>query len=164
MTNAQFSATLQMFDANGVTIPNLDNYTLPVSGLYTIVVDASGSQTGTAILTLYDVPSDFSGNATINGAAVTATTTVPGQNANLTFSGTSAQLVTVRVTNNTMATFPNSVSVALINPDGSVLTSFNGLGNFNLTQKTLPATGTYRVSINPSGPGTGSITINVTSP
>jgi YD repeat-containing protein len=164
MTNAQFFGSVNVFDSNGVIIPNLDNYTLPSSGVYTIVVDPSGAETGTANLTLYDVPSDFSGTVTINGAPVTVTTTVPGQNANLTFSGTSGQLVTVRVTNNTMTPFPQALSVALINPDGTVLTSFNGGANFDLSQKTLPAPGTYRISINPSGPGTGNATISVTSP
>jgi hypothetical protein len=80
----------------------------------------------------------------------------------LTFGGTAGQLVTVRITNNTLG-----VVVKLLNPNGTTLTSTtSGASAFNLAQKTLGTTGTYSITIDPT-PTTvnpGNITISVTSP
>jgi hypothetical protein len=112
-------------------------------------------------LTLYDVPADVAGAVTIGGPAVQVTITVPGQNGSLTFNGTSGQQVTVRVTNNTMST----VTVKLLKPDGTTLTSkTSSSSSFNLTTQTLPTTGTYTITIDPSGANTGSMNVSVTSP
>ena len=60
---------------------------------------------------------------------MTVTTTVPGQNATVTFSGTTAQQITVTFTNNSMGT----VTAKLFKPDGSQLTSMTSSGsNFSL--------------------------------
>jgi len=55
--------------------------------------------------------------------------------------------------------------VRLLKPDGSQLTSsFSSSSSFNLTQQTLPTTGTYTIVIDPSGTNTGSMNVSVTSP
>ena len=61
--------------------------TLPVAGTYKIKLDPIGANTGSATLKLYTVPADISTTVTKNGATVTPTTTVPGQNATVTFTG-----------------------------------------------------------------------------
>ena len=66
----------------------LDTTVLPVAGTYTFVIDPSGAATGSLSFTAYDVPADPSSAITAGGPAVTLTTTVPGQNANATFTGT----------------------------------------------------------------------------
>ena len=91
---------------------------------------------------------DVSGSVTINGSAFALTTTVPGQNANITFSGTASQLATVRIANSTFS----CVTVTLLKPDGTSLTStFTCSGTFNLSQQTLPTTGTYTIKVDPNG-------------
>ena len=139
-----------------------DVTSLSQNGTYTIRVNPT-PYTGSITLTLYLVPPDFTGSVTLNGTPpLTVTTTVLGQNANVTFSANAGQPATVKVTNNTMG----NVTVSLINPSGATITSTtSSAASFNLTAQTsLPATGTYTVSINPSGTNTGSMGINVTSP
>ena len=139
----------------------IDAKTLPVAGTYTVLVDPYNSNTGSATVTLYDVPADAAASTTINADAVGVTTTVPGQNARVTFDATSGQQVTVRITNNTVGT----VTVKLLRPDGTQqTTASSSASSFNLTTQTLTSTGTYTVSIDPSGSRTGSMSVRVTSP
>jgi uncharacterized protein YhfF len=140
----------------------IDVRTLPTTGTYTILVDPQGTSTGSITLTLYDVPADATGSLSIGGSAVSIANTVPGQNAQLTFSGTSSQQATVHLTGSTMGT----VTITLKKPDGTTLTSstlFSG-SSLNLSTQTLPTTGTYTILIDPNGATTGSITVNVTNP
>jgi hypothetical protein len=136
-----------------------DTQVLPVAGTYTILVDPFDTSTGNITLTLYDVPADATSTATVGGSAVTVTTTVPGQNATVTFSGSAAQQITVTFTNNSMGT----VTAKLLEPDGSQLTSTISSGSsFTLgAAQTLPTTGTYTVSIDASGAATGSLTVAI---
>lgn len=142
--------------------PFLDPQTLPSTGTYSIVVNPQGTNTGSITLTLYDVPADAGSSISIGGSAVTVTTTVPGQNGQLTFSGTSGQQVTVHITSSTLGNFP----VSLLKPDGTTLTSANSFWNtsFDLATQTLPSTGTYTIRIDPSGATTGTLNVTVTSP
>ena len=146
------------YDASGGFI---DVQTLPVAGTYTVLADPWDTSTGSVTLTLYNVPADAANTATVNGPTVGVTTTVPGQNAQVTFAGTAGQQATVRLTNNAMGT----VTVRLFKPDGTQLTSTVSLSSsFNLATQTLPTTGTYKITIDPSGTGTGGISVSVTSP
>lgn len=135
--------------------------TLTATGTHAVVADPLEANTGTHTLTLYDVPNDSTGTMTINGGSVPASFT-PGQNASRTFSGTIGQLVTVRITSNTV---PGSTTVKLLKPDGSELTSTSSIfSSFNLSQQTLPVTGTYTVFMNPSGANSGSMNVAATEP
>jgi YD repeat-containing protein len=134
--------------------------TLTDTGTHTVKVDPSDWNTGTAVVTLYNVPADLSGTLTVNATATNVSLSTPGQNATYTFSGTASQLITVRITSNNMG-----VTVKLLKPDGTTLTqSISGSTNFNLTQQTLPTTGTYSVVIDPSTTSTGSLNVQVTNP
>jgi YD repeat-containing protein len=137
-----------------------DVQTLAATGVYTILVDPQSSDIGSMTLTLNNVPADFVGTVTIGGPAVSVTTTVAGQNARLTFSGTSGQQATVHVTSNTMG----FVRVTLLKPDGTSLTSTFTSGSFNLATQTLPVTGTYTITIDPDSFNTGSMSVSVTNP
>jgi hypothetical protein len=98
---------------------------------------------------------------TINGGAV-GLTLAPGQNGTRTFSGTSGQQVTVHITNSSINGLP---VVRLLKPDGTELTSGSSFwANFDLSQQTLPVTGTYTVSVNPSDAYSGSMNLSVTAP
>ena len=58
----------------------IDARTLPADGTYTLVVDPQGTATGSATLTLYDVPPDASGSIvpeTLKGAAILSPASAP---------------------------------------------------------------------------------------
>lgn len=139
----------------------IDLTTLPQSGSYTIIFNPSGANIGSATFTLYDVPADIAATTVIGAAALTVTTTVPAQNAIVSFSGAAGQQVTVRVTGNTMG----CPVFSLRKPDGSTLVSTTACGaSQNLAQQVLATAGTYSVKADPSGANIGSANIAVTSP
>jgi hypothetical protein len=139
----------------------IDVKTLPATGTYTIVVDPLGSATGNLTLTLYDVPADTTGTVSIGGSSVSVSLGTPAQKGTLTFTGSASQQVTVRMTSNTFG----SVTVKLLKPDGSQLTSGTSSSSiFNLATQTLPTTGTYTIVVDPAGVNTGSISVSVTNP
>ncbi len=151
----------QLDSALVVTTGFIDTITLPATETYTVLTDPLTASTGSLTLTLYDVV-DATGSVTHGGSAVTVTLSTPGQNGSLTFSGTASTQATVQITNNTTGA---CVAVVLKKPDGSTLTSTSSCAaNFNLSQQTLPSTGTYTITINPSGSGTGSLDVRVTNP
>jgi YD repeat-containing protein len=145
----------------GTTGGFIDVQTLATTGTYTIVVDPQNADTGSMTLTLHDVPADTTGTVTIGGAAVSVAIGTPGQNGSLTFTGTSGQQATVRITSNTMS----FVRVSLFRPDGTQMTTlFTSSSSFNLATQSLTATGTYTIKIDPDSSNTGSMNVSVTNP
>lgn len=137
----------------------LDTRTLSEDGTYTILAQASGS-TGSVAITLYDVAHDFTSSITPDGPPVVVKLTIPGQNAELTFSGISGEHVSLNLAN---GTFPFcSPNVSIIKPDGTILFSATcfGPGGF-IPAQTLPSTGTYTFLLTMADAGTGSITANL---
>ena len=83
------------------------------------------------------------------------TTTIPGQNARLTFSGTSGQRVVHSAT-----TFSVCWNLAVVKPDGTNLSStFTCGSSLFIDPLQLPVSGTYTILIDPSGAGTGQATV-----
>jgi YD repeat-containing protein len=144
----------------------IDVRTLPATGTYTITVDPVDIATSSLTLTLYDVPADASGSVSIGGSAATVTTSTPGQNGAVTFTGTASQQVTVHVTNNPWTSLFSGPTLKLLDTNGStVLTSTTSSNSsFNLSTVTLPSSGTYTIVIDPADVLTGSINVSVTSP
>jgi predicted small integral membrane protein len=138
-----------------------DTLTLPTTGTYTIYLNPFRSDTGSMTFHLTNVPADATGSVTINGSAITVTTTAEGQNASVTFNGTSGQTATVHFTSNSMGL----VLVTLKRPNNTTLTSSqSSSASFNLSPQTLPTTGSYTIYIDPSAANVGSINVSVTSP
>jgi YD repeat-containing protein len=135
----------------------LDVQTLATTGTYTILVDPKDGGTGATTLTLYDVPADVTGTITPGGAAVTVTTTVPGQNGRLTFSGTAGQRISLGQSGYNCFTATTTIQ----KPDGSTLASTCG-GAF-IDVQTLPTTGTYTILVDPIDVSTGSTTLTLYS-
>ncbi len=105
--------------------------------------------------------SEVTGTLTINAAATPVPVARAGQNARYTFAATAGQQATVRITGNTLG----SVTVNLWTPSGAYQTgTTNSVASFNLSTVTLGTTGTYTVTINPTGLSTGSLNVQVTSP
>jgi hypothetical protein len=139
----------------------VDTRTLGQSGLYTIIVDPDIANTGSATLSLFDVPTDPVVPIVLGGPAGTLSLGTPGQNGSLTFNGTGGQQVTVHVTGNTAST----ITVRLLRPDGTIMTTtVSAAASFNLTTQTLPVAGTYTITVDPSGSNKGNINVNVTTP
>lgn len=144
----------------GTTGEFFDAISLSVAGTYTIVVDPDAANTGHITLTLYDVPADFTTTITPGGASVTASVTIPGQNAQLTFSGTAGQRVSLKISSVSMTGGSGYVEVSTKNPDGSLLgsaTTLSASGGF-IDVQTLPTSGTYTVFLNPRDCSIGSAT------
>jgi len=138
----------------------LDTLTLATAGTYTLWVQHYSTNVGSETLQLYNVV-DATGTVTVGGVATTVTISTPGQNAQLTFGGTSGQQVTVHITNNVIGT----MTVNLLDPSGNTLTStYTSGSSFDLATQTLSTTGTYTISIDPYGASTGTVSVNVTSP
>ena len=128
---------------------------LPIGGTYKVVVDPQSSTLGSITVGLYLVPADSTGTITL-GTPLTVTTTVPGSNATRTFTGTLNQRVSLNITNVTMS----SVKLIVRQPNGStILQDTVGADGDFVEPLTLPATGTYTVTIDPQGAATGSVTL-----
>ena len=131
---------------------------LPTTGTYSIVIDPYVQRSGNMTVTLSE---DLAPALTINASALTLQFNRVGLNAYSSFSGTSGQQVTVRITNNLMG----NVTVKLLKPDGTQVTSSSSSSaSFNLATQTLSTTGTYRIVIDPNTISTQSLGISVTSP
>ncbi|MDQ3777917.1 MAG: hypothetical protein M3310_03485, partial [Actinomycetota bacterium] len=137
----------------------IDTKVLPVSGTYAIVVDPQSSATGSVTLTLYNVPADVSRTIVPGGSAVTVTTTVPGQNAKVTFAGTAGRRISLNAGSVTMS----SAKVSILAPGGTTLVPATtvGTGGAFIDTKTLASTGTYTIVVDPQSTATGSMTLTL---
>ena len=170
--NSLYSSTVKVSllkpDLTSLTSPpivvgGLDGFiepqTLPANGTYTVLVDPQFSDVGSIDVQVYLVPNDVTGTIS-SGTPVTVTTTMPGQNAVYTFTGSSTQRVSVNLSNVTYG----SAKVSILKPDLTNLTSPlfvpNTFGNFVEPVK-LPANGTYRVVVDPTGASTGSTDVGL---
>ncbi|MGH9203839.1 MAG: hypothetical protein ACRD2A_21640, partial [Vicinamibacterales bacterium] len=138
----------------------IDTNVLVTSGTYAVIVNPVGAATGNMTLTLYDVPTDLIGTITPGGAPVTVSIGAIGQNAKLTFDGSIGQRISLRVSSVTIT----SVAVSILSPtgipiSGGTLTVGTSGGFIDL--KTLQATGTFAISVNPASTNTGSLTLTL---
>jgi len=141
----------------------LDTTVLPVAGTgtYTFVVDPSGVSTGALHFTAHDVPADPSVAITAGGPPVTLTTTVAGQNAFATFTGTIGQKVSVLVSN---VLNVDPAELDLLNPSGShaiaapvTVTS----GGAWMQTVTLSQNGVYKILLDPLLANAGSADVQL---
>jgi YD repeat-containing protein len=139
----------------------LDSTTLAQTGTYTIFID-SGDATGSMTLALYNAPTQIGTIASPspgNPGSATVTSSAPGQDTKLTFSGSTGQQLSLVVSNNSISGGP---VVTIYNPDGSQLASTQVWptgGNF-VDSTTLQQTGTYTIFID-TGSSTGSMTLTL---
>ena len=136
----------------------IDLQVLPVSGTYQIAFDPSGTETGTAALTLHDVPPDASADIIPGGAPVTVTPTVLGQNAQARFNGSAGQRVSLKVS---FTSTCNDISIQ--NPDGTYLLSPTATCSTTYFSdvRVLPAAGVYVITVNPRDTNLGSATLTL---
>ncbi|MGH2651716.1 MAG: hypothetical protein ACRDHK_10955, partial [Actinomycetota bacterium] len=155
----------------GTTGGFIDTVTLPTAGTYTIVTDPEDTATGSATLTLYDVPADPAPGMTPGGPAATVSISTPGQNARPAFTGSAGQRVSLKLTGvtvaNSFSTGPQnaccSLKVSILKPDGSTLVGPATLGTVGgfIDTVTLPTAGMYTILVDPVSDGTGSATLTL---
>jgi len=141
----------------------LDKRVLPETGTYTVLIDPQGTATGQVTVQTHLVPPDAAATTQPGGAAVTVGTTVPGQNAGVTFAGAASQKVSLTVSNSTFGAATSSANVSVLKPDGSSLVTAKGFGATGLFLDTfqLPTAGTYTVLIDPQLAVTGTVNVRV---
>jgi hypothetical protein len=138
----------------------LEPLTLTATGTHALLVDPDLAYTGDKPVTLHTVPADVTGTLTINGSPATVTIAAPGQNAQHTFSATSGQAITVRLTSNTVG----CLTVSLHRPDGTWVGVMSPCGATGNLAHTPTATGTYTIKADPTGANTGTFDVSVTNP
>jgi hypothetical protein len=131
---------------------------LPTTGTYTVVIAPYNGGTGSVNVTLYLF---YEQTSTItSGTPASVVINIPGQDAQLTFSGTAGQLASVQLSNSTFNGC-YSVIVSILNPDGSTLTSSNmcGQGSLFVNPVALPTSGNYTLVVAPQGGAIGSASV-----
>jgi hypothetical protein len=139
----------------------IDSTTVPVSGTYTVLVDPTGTNTGSGTVAVY-LFNNITGAITPTTPTNIATN-IPGQNILLNFSGTAGQQVSAALTSTySQGYWP--VTLTIVNPDGTTLGSNSPElgGNTSLGPLSLTMSGTYTVLIDPTGANTGSGTVTLT--
>jgi YD repeat-containing protein len=154
----------QVGTATVTTTPATLNVVNLVAGTYTVTATPTLAATGTAELTLAP---GLTGILPSDGSSTSRSGTVPGQFGYFTFSGTTGQNLGLAGTGMSLVpTSPssNTITLRVYKPDNSLLTSVNcRTSNFGcpLTLSSLPATGTYRVQLEPGSQQTVAFTLTL---
>ena len=140
----------------------VDALDIPTTGTYTLVVDPTGTSSGTASFTVYDIASDVAGSISLSSPApssATGTTTIttPGQNALITFSGTVGMRVAVAISSTTLT----GGTISILRPGGSVIKTGGLAKTAFLDGVTLDANGTHTLKLDGSDATTGTVTFTV---
>ena len=151
---------------SGVYTESFGVVMLPVTGTYTVLVSPTNDYTGNVTLRLYDVPADISATIQTDGPPVNITTSAPGQNATLVFSGVTGQPVKIRVANNTVG----KVTIQVIKPWASPLWWQNltyyltSESTFEIPVQILHSPGNYSIFIDPWEGNKGSVSVSIATP
>jgi hypothetical protein len=134
----------------------LDSTTLDQNGTWSFLFQPSDGSGGSASLQAYTFTDQTGPVADMAGKDAKLVFGKPGQNAMLTFSGTSGQRVSVYVSSSTLPGC-TAFNLSLVRPNGSTLAGpvSTCTDNAFIDATTLDATGTWTVLIDPQGPGTG---------
>ncbi|MFG1683286.1 IPT/TIG domain-containing protein, partial [Nonomuraea sp. NPDC049269] len=121
------------------------------AGTYAVLLDPQDAQTG-KVDVLASATADATAQLALDGAQGSLTTTLPGQQAAFTFTGTAGQRVFTKLGMPT-GTKACDVAASVRAPDGTELvkdTCVYAVDSF-LDTVTLPVAGTYRVAVDPKG-------------
>ena len=132
---------------------NLVNY---AAGTYTVVVTTSGAPLTGSFQMVIEPSVGGALSLTSSGAGATPySTPVPGQNAYFTFSGTAGQSLSLALSGFSLSNGVSYATVIVATPSNSTVTSANCSNSTgcDLHLRNLPVTGTYTVSVTPSGMG-----------
>ena len=146
----------------GTTGKFIEPVTLPTTGTYTVKVDPQGANTGGITLGLANFAGDTAGTITANGSSTVVTSTAPGQNGTLTFTGSVNQRIALNLASNFGTQF-SGAKVSVKSPTGTSVVAPVVVGTFGafVEPVTLTAAGTYTVKVDPDGANTGNVTLNL---
>jgi uncharacterized protein YhfF len=142
----------------------IDTKTLSTTGTHTILVDPQSNATGSMTLTLHTVPPDVTGSISAGGAPVTVTTTALGQNAQVSFTATAGQRISLEMTDVTVGTSSccsSRVSIVRSNGTNLVAPTFVGTNGGFIDTKTVTTTGTHMIVFDPQDEASGSVTLRL---
>lgn len=153
--------TAESISKNDAFIDTVALPSSPASGTYTVLVDPSGTNSGSITVTVYDL--DVADPAPLSLASLpgsqTVTTSSPGINSGITFPAVAGHKLSVKIAGNTYA----AVNVRLLKPDqtqlGNAVTYRTATGFIDAL--TVPTTGTYKLVVDPSNANTGSATFTI---
>src|SRR5262249_19340001 len=166
------SIDIRLYKADGTFLERADitlfvrHLILPETGSYTIVVRFFSAEAGSLALKMYNVPADITNTISANGSPVTVTTTVPGQDIRLTFSGSANQKISLKIGNPYIFRSLESISgpdFQLLSVRSWVVENPAGTRNEFLGTTVLPVDGTYTILAN-TGNITGSLTFTLYNP
>ncbi|RKI32396.1 hypothetical protein D7Y27_36145 [Corallococcus sp. AB004] len=149
-TDGSELASLTTNSATGYAV----DFTVPAAGTYGIDVDPYLASTGQMTLKLV---TEATGSAGSIDGAVTTVNLGAGQNGRYTFSGTTGDRLGLGITSLSMVPSGGTVAIAVLKPDGSSLVSCSITTSDNCDLPVLPVTGTYALTVNPSGAATASM-------
>ena len=144
--------------------PYLDTITLAATATYTVFIDPQITATGSVTVSINNV-ADVSGTIAIDGPPVTATTTVAGQDARLSFTTSTANQRVVLYARNVSTL---NATVHLVKPDGTdqdvlYINAYQPGQVFYLDTETLAAAGTYQLWVQHNTTNIGSETLQLAS-
>jgi YD repeat-containing protein len=142
----------------------IDTQAVNASQQYQLWVSHSSTNFGNETLQIKNVPADISHTVTVGGTAY-AFSTVIGQNANIKFSISSSEAVTVHWTS---GTYPSTLNCYMRVTGPSPSTNQVGFGNCNTATGTVSlgtiASGTYNILVDPQAQSAGGMSLTVTTP
>ena len=134
-----------------------DALILPQTGTYTLTVNGAGANVGSLSVRAYNA-SIVTQTITIGGSPTTVTMLSPGQDANVTFSGSSGQAIRLVLS----AVSITQSDVSILKPDGTTLVAPTLVTTTGKTiNTTLTSTGTHTIVVNPRAAFTGSMTLTL---
>jgi hypothetical protein len=134
------------------------------TGTYTVFINPTWGATGSLSVSINNAQDVTTPTISIGGGAVTASTTVPGQDVRLSFTATANQRIVVYATN---VSNPAAI-LNLVTPSGTNLAVMD-IGNsppgqiFFMDTQTLAAGGTYQLWVQHSGKNFGNETLQIVS-
>jgi len=138
----------------------IDGTVLPEDGQYTLVIDPGRKNVGLAQVRLVG-STDQVGQITVDGPAVNANVAKPGQVVRLSFTATSGQRLSVKVSSSTLpdACFP----VQIRDADGVAGLVYSCVigGEGETKPWTVPATGSYTVVVDPGAADVGASSVRL---
>ncbi len=156
LLNPDGSELTSLFNSSSYGFEETGDLTLTKTGTYTVIVEANDFGTGEYTLAWDKMQSKSA--TPISGVKGTLTGTIDFSidQDNFTFKGKKGDVIDLALWNATS----NSVTLQLLDPDGSELTSFSSY--YSLRQSgdlTLTKTGTYTVIVDGDGSSTGDYTL-----
>ena len=136
----------------------IDSFTLQQTGSYVVRVHPLQAGGGSMAIQLFNVPPDATAAISPGGPPVTLTTTVPGQNAVASFTGTAGRRVALSTSSSI-----SFLKTIIIGPGGTQLAGplYTSAGNGFIDTVQLPSDGTYTILADPQDERTGPVTLTL---